>query len=548
MRTMNWIRNGLLASASVAIAQAGFHLTLDIGSLKDAAEQDLSSGTVIVMVSTADDTFTPPEAGGTFAVVGDDEYVGSAAINDGDENILKIFAPDYGANWTKGDPIAVYFVPAAIGSNDVLAAGQAFGFYSKAIDDGEGDPWTLPEDGTLLTNLKMFTSDVDEIASPGVIPAAVGVASFQIGTAIQALVQPANVIASEDTPGTITVEWDGNVPGGGYRVERWRPGQTTWKVLGFAGEDASSFVDNAASGGETYTYRIFAINGFGTEESDSAPIDTEILTRLANISSRAIIGSDNKVLIMGFVVRGGDRLPILSRAAGPSLGEKFGIPNAVEDPSLALINGDVEIGANDDWFSDQGAEIEAAAATVAPDFPFATDSKDAAILTEVDSTVAWGAHTFVTNNLTNDGGLGLVEVYDLPEDNRIRFINLSSRAFIGTGNDILIGGFVVKGPGTVKLLIRGIGPRLGELWDLPGVLADPRITVFRGSEIIASNDNWVAGEVQSAFNATGAFQLSSGSKDAALVIELTQGVYTVHLGGNNNGTGIGLLEFYEIID
>jgi len=285
MRTMNWIRNGLLALSSVVAAQAGFHITLDIGSLKNAASQDIGAGTVIVVVSTGDDTFTPPSAGGTFAVVGDDEYVGSSAITDGDESIIKIFAADYGVNWTEGDPIGVYFVPAAIGPNDALSSGQAFGFYSKATDDGQGDPWTLPADGTLLANLKMFTSDVDEIASSGDLPSAVGVTSFEIGTAIGALVQPASVSAVSNDPGVVSVDWqDGSAPGGAFRVERQRQGQTSWKVLGFADDGESSFMDDSVSGGETYNYRIFAINGFGTEVSSATAIDTEILARLANIS------------------------------------------------------------------------------------------------------------------------------------------------------------------------------------------------------------------------------------------------------------------------
>ena len=542
MRTMNWIKNGLLALASVGMAQAGFHLTLDIGSLKDATEQDLSSGTVIVMVSTADDTFTPPEAGGAFAVVGDDEYVGSAAINDDDENILKIFASDYGVNWAEGDPIGVYFVPAAIGPNDALAAGQAFGFYSKADDDGEGDPWTLPEDGTLLVNLKMLTADVDEIASAGSLPPVVGATNFQVGTAIAATVQPTNVSASSENPGSVTINWDGAVDGGAFSVERKRVGKTEWELLGFADGDVTTFEDMAVSGGESYDYRILAVNGFGSEVSAASLVDLDIWARLANISTRGIIGSGSNTMVMGFVVRGQGDLPLLARAAGPALSDFFS--HAAQDPSLTLISDGNEVGANDDW-SSEDSDLKIAAFTAVGAFDFADGSQDAAILSTVDSSADFGVHTFATSNLTGEDGIGLVEVYDIPDTGRIRFTNLSSRAFVGTGSDIIIGGFVVKGPGAIKLLIRGIGPYLNQFFS-GAELADPVLTLLDSNEnVVASNDDWTA-DLQTAFDSTGAFAIPNGSKDAAMVVELSQGVYSVHLSGKSAGTGIALLEFYEI--
>jgi hypothetical protein len=152
-----------------------------------------------------------------------------------------------------------------------------------------------------------------------------------------------------------------------------------------------------------------------------------------------------------------------------------------------------------------------------------------------------------TVQLTGTGaGIVLVELYDTGTGNSPRLINVSARNQVGTGDNILIFGFVISGTESKRVLIRGVGPTLAT-FGVPGTLADPRFEVFRsgGTVAVATNDNWDAA-LTSTFTAVGAFQLTAGSRDAALVTTLEPGAYTVQVSGVNNGTGEALVEIYEV--
>jgi len=130
-----------------------------------------------------------------------------------------------------------------------------------------------------------------------------------------------------------------------------------------------------------------------------------------------------------------------------------------------------------------------------------------------------------------------------------RLVNLATRAFVGAGEQIMIPGFVVSGSGTTRLLIRAIGPTLAS-FGVSGVLADPQLTLFSGTTTIAANDNWSSAansaEVTSAAASAGAFALTNGSRDAALLVELAAGSYTVAVSGVGGATGTALVEIYVV--
>ena len=144
----------------------------------------------------------------------------------------------------------------------------------------------------------------------------------------------------------------------------------------------------------------------------------------------------------------------------------------------------------------------------------------------------------------NPGGVTLVEVYDIGDDNGTRLANVSARNQVGTGVNVLIAGFVVQGDDPKTMLIRGIGPALAN-FGLTGVLADPMLEIYRGDEIVASDDNWNIG-LRSGFTTTGAFDLPDYSLDAALIVTLPPGQYSALLRGADGGTGEGLVEIYEL--
>ncbi len=130
-------------------------------------------------------------------------------------------------------------------------------------------------------------------------------------------------------------------------------------------------------------------------------------------------------------------------------------------------------------------------------------------------------------------------------------INISTRGEVASGDGILIGGFVVTGNAPTRVLIRGVGPSLAS-FGLSGVLADPRLRVYRGSELIAENDDWSSTGAEAAAGAqaaseAGAFGLKTGSKDAALILTLAPGVYTAQISAADGiSGGTALVEVYQL--
>lgn len=155
----------------------------------------------------------------------------------------------------------------------------------------------------------------------------------------------------------------------------------------------------------------------------------------------------------------------------------------------------------------------------------------------------------VVSSLPDKTGVALAECYDaggMPTLGRPRLVNLSARARAGKGDETLIGGFVIRGSGTMRVLIRGIGPTLSS-YQVTGVLSDPELRLFAGATVIASNDDWNdSAELRSVFAQVGAFELPANAKDAALLVSLPAGVYTAHVSGKGGATGVAMIEIYAV--
>ena len=272
---------------------------------------------------------------------------------------------------------------------------------------------------------------------------------------------------------------------------------------------------------------------------------------MINLSVRATAGIGGQPLIVGLVVRGGTKR-LLVRAVGPSLATLFGVPGALADARLDVHQTigaeDCVVASNDNWGA-SSAECDSLTrvGAIVGAFPLATTSRDAALTLDVD-----GSRTIHANGVAGgSGGVVLLEAYDAGAGNTSRLINLSTRNHVGTGNDVLIAGFVISGNVPKRLLVRGVGPSLASLFGVAGALADPRLelhTMINGHDtIIAANDNW-ADEPGAADAAAGvaAFALPSGSKDAALVVTLPAGAYTALVAIVDGATGNGLVEVYEL--
>jgi probable HAF family extracellular repeat protein len=267
--------------------------------------------------------------------------------------------------------------------------------------------------------------------------------------------------------------------------------------------------------------------------------------RIVNLSARASVGTVGNILIAGFVIHGTGTKTVLLRGVGPALAlDPFDVAGALALPQLTLVSaasggilatsaawgGDPTLSAA---FSQQGA------------FPFAASSADSAML----QTLPVGNYTSSVSGINSTTGVALAEIYDADvASTSSSLVNISARAYVGSGANILIAGIVVEG-NPVKVLIRGIGPTLGLApFNVPGVLAQPEVLLFNanGSELGGSTGWGGDPTLSAAFSEVGAFPLPTGSADAAMVFILPAGNYTAQLSGQNGTTGVGLLEIYLI--
>lgn len=326
---------------------------------------------------------------------------------------------------------------------------------------------------------------------------------------------------------------------------QWRRGDAD-----IAGATQSTLFLNNVQPADTGAYSVVIDNPGGSVTSSPAQLTVSETgsVRVVNLSTRARVGTGGEVLIPGFVVRGSGEKSLLVRAVGPRLGEEpFNVGGVLADPIMGLNSAGAVVLSNDDWGQFADLPMLTAATSFAGAFPLNGGSKDAAMLV----SLAPGPYTVVTSGVGETTGVALIELYDLdPPGGTSRLVNISARARVGTGGDILIPGFVIQGDVALTLLVRGVGPTLTDVFQLGGVLADPVMTVFRGPNPIASNDDWEQAPNQSALvaatTATGAFPLTGGRQDAAFLIALQPGVYTVQVAGKDGTTGISLVELYVV--
>jgi hypothetical protein len=279
----------------------------------------------------------------------------------------------------------------------------------------------------------------------------------------------------------------------------------------------------------------------------TAPVPS---SRIVAFSARALSGPGDQTLIVGFAVSGSNK-NLLVRGIGPTLAS-FGLSTVLADPLLTLFGPTGAIATNDDWQinssgQNQSTLIAATAAQVGA-FALPNGSKDSALLATVNNGV-YTTSLFRPNSTT---GIALTEIYDTDVTLGARLTAVSARMNVTAGDGALIAGLVIAGNAPKTMLIRGVGPTLAT-FGVTGVLVDPQIAVFSfpGNTQIASNDNWETGtstaaQIIAAAAQVGEFPLPAGSKDAALLVTLQPGIYTVQVTGVGNTTGMALVEIYEI--
>jgi hypothetical protein len=281
--------------------------------------------------------------------------------------------------------------------------------------------------------------------------------------------------------------------------------------------------------------------GTPTVTPTAAPSSTPIATptppaQAENLSTRMRVQTGANVGIGGFIITGTGPKHVLLRAIGPSL-TGSGVPNALADPVLELHGpGAFVTVTSDDWREDPAQEALIIASGIAP-----TSDLESAI----DAILNPGTYTAIVSGKNNTSGVGLVEVYDLTPAAPAKLANISTRAFVGSGSDVVIAGFILGGnSGNDRIVVRGIGPSL-TAQGVPDALADPVLELRNGNGVLlVSNDNWQDNPVQ-ASELIAAGLAPTNDLESAIATTLPPGTYTALLAGLNDGTGVGLVEVYD---
>jgi hypothetical protein len=248
---------------------------------------------------------------------------------------------------------------------------------------------------------------------------------------------------------------------------------------------------------------------------------------LLNISTRVRVEAGESAMIGGFIIAGEMPKKVLIRGLGPSLS----ITGALSNPVLELYDSAGKlIASNDNWVSDR---LNVLATAIPP-----TSERESAIMT----TLSPGAYTAVVHDLSGQPGLGLVEIYDLDPNNSV-VANISTRGKVETGDNVMIGGFIIGGADYTRVIVRAIGPSLASQGILQPLM-DPVLDIHdQYGSVVSTNDDWRSGQ-QDEIIATGI--PPADDKESAIVATLYSGSYTAIVRGKADTNGVALVEVYNL--
>jgi hypothetical protein len=321
-------------------------------------------------------------------------------------------------------------------------------------------------------------------------------------------------------------------------------------------------------------------SGFGLIQADAALSASP--AHFANISTRGSVLTGDNVMIGGFIVEGAAPKKVLIRARGPSLGAApVFVPGSLANPFMQLFSGSTVIAQNDDWQTNDslcstmgftcGDATQISATGLDPCQPNPGESGSPPGCSQesvIIITVPPGAYTAIVSGVENGTGVGLVEVFDIDPGSVSKLSNISTRGIVQTGDNVMIGGFIIQGSIAKTVLVRGRGPSLGAApFNIPGSLANPSVQLFSGSTVIAQNDNWQSSDPlcgNMGFACGGLSEISAAGLDpcqpnpgqsnapsgcnqeAVILIKLPPGAYTAIMSGATNRSGVGLIEVFEL--
>jgi hypothetical protein len=332
-------------------------------------------------------------------------------------------------------------------------------------------------------------------------------------------------------------------------------GSTSGTVV--SGSAGSRLVISGVTAANAGSYSCLATilgNAAGSDATTLAVSDGNDVGRLVNVSARALVGTGSNVLIAGFVVGGrqaAGNQDLLIRASGPALAQ-FGVAGTLPDPELTLIGSGAQpviFSSNSGW---GGSSTVATAASTVGAFAW---SNSASLDEATVRSLPAGSCTAEVSGASGDGGVALAEVYDATPAGSYtpsipHLVNISARARVGTGPNVLIAGFVIGGTTSKTVLIRASGPALAS-FGVTGTLPDPELMLYDSTSNdapLASDSGWAGDrQIAAAAASVGAFAWSdTSSADSALFLTLPPGPYTVEVLGRSGDTGVALVEVYEV--
>ena len=417
----------------------------------------------------------------------------------------------------------------------LVASAGASGALLVSLDGASWSTATLPADRT-IRGLASSASTIVAVGDAGTL------LTFEITNSTPAPVigtQPfAQVVGAGNS---VTLAVDARNAGGA--VYQWAKDGAP-----IVGANSPTYVIPALNAARTGSYTVTITTATGVVSSVPAVVSLGVPAdpgRLVNLSILTSLTSASDSFTFGVVVGGAGTLgskPLLVRAAGPSL-IPLGVGDVLQDPKLEFFSGSAKIGENDNWGG--SAALSAVMAQVGA-FPFSSaTSRDAAI--SLPSLASGGNSARISGS---GAGTVIAELYDATPQGGFtattpRLVNVSVLKHLGSG---VTAGFVIGGSTSRRVLIRAVGPTLGNApFNVPEVVADPQLALFSGPTQVSANDNWGGtSALTAAFAQVGAFPLPATSRDAALLVTLQPGSYTVQVNGVGGTTGVALVEVYEV--
>jgi hypothetical protein len=336
---------------------------------------------------------------------------------------------------------------------------------------------------------------------------------------------------------SITLSWDANSEPdiAGYKLY-WGTSSGVYDQSNDVSQTTAS-VPNLTVG-VRYYFAVTAYNKAGLESGYSeelsaivpSPDSTPAPQYLLNISTRVRVRGGDNVMIGGFIIDGDSNKDIVFRALGPSLAN-LGVPGVLADPTLELYDSTgTLITQNDNWATLPSGTVPAG---------FEPPNPAEAVIV---ASLAPGSYTAVLRSADGTEGNALCELYDLsPGNSTLR--NISTRGEVGTGDDVMIGGFIIGGTTPAKIMVRAIGPSLAA-FGVSGVLPDPVLELHdKDGSLIFQNDNWRAEQAQQIIDTN---IPPSDESESAIIATLAPGAYTAIVHDAGTAQGVALVEVYML--